>query len=77
MKKLIQKLYDKYNQQVVILIDEYDKPILDVTDNMSEAEAKRDILKGFYTVIKGIDECIRFVFLTGVTQVEDYKARQQ
>ena len=65
---LIQTLHDKYNQQVVILIDEYDKPILDVIDNMSEAEAKRDILKGFYTVIKEVDECIRFVFLTGVTR---------
>ena len=67
-KNLIIALYTTYKQQVVILIDEYDKPILDVIDNVAIASKKRDILKGFYTVIKGVDECLRFVFLTGVTR---------
>ena len=67
-RKLIINLHKKYNQQVVILIDEYDKPILDVIDDVALASKKRDILKGFYTVIKGVDECLRFVFLTGVTR---------
>ena len=66
---LVIKLFEKCNkQQVVILIDEYDKPILDVIDNLPEAKERRDILKGFYTVMKGLDENIRFVFLTGVTR---------
>jgi hypothetical protein len=67
-RELIIALHQKYNQQVVILIDEYDKPILDVIENLPLAEKRRDILKGFYTVIKGVDECLRFVFLTGVTR---------
>src|SRR6185437_13251389 len=66
---IIFKLYDKYDKtQVVILIDEYDKPILDVITDIKMAEAKRDILKGFYGIIKGVDEYIRFAFLTGVTK---------
>ncbi len=67
-ENLIIALEEKYNKQVVILIDEYDKPILDVIDNIEEAKAKRDILKGFYGVIKGVDAQVRFVFLTGVTR---------
>ena len=67
-RKLIIHLYNKYNKQVVILVDEYDKPILDVIDKLAEAEKQRDILKGFYGVIKGADEYVRFVFLTGVTR---------
>ncbi len=67
-RTIIEKLHTTYNQQVVILIDEYDKPILDVIDDVALALKKRDILKGFYTVMKGVDECLRFVFLTGVTR---------
>lgn len=67
-RELIINLQAKYKQQVVILVDEYDKPILDVINNMDEAKAKREILKGLYTIIKGVDEKIRFVFLTGVTR---------
>jgi hypothetical protein len=67
-RHLIAKLYEKYQQQVVILIDEYDKAILDVITDIKQAELKRDILRGFYAVIKGMDEKIRFVFLTGVTK---------
>ena len=67
-RTLIEKLHDTYEQQVIILIDEYDKPILDVIDNIEEAKAKREILKGFYGTIKGVDEHIRFIFLTGVTR---------
>ena len=67
-RSLITKLHEKYKQQVVILIDEYDKPILDVITDITAAEKNRDILKGFYTVMKGVDECIRFAFLTGVTR---------
>ncbi|MBI4769104.1 MAG: ATP-binding protein, partial [Chloroflexi bacterium] len=54
--------------KVVILIDEYDKPILDNIENVAEAGRIRDVLKGFYTVIKSLDAYLRFVFLTGVSK---------
>ena len=62
----------------VVLIDEYDKPILDVLDldyqvehlgkTMTLEEKHRNIMKSFYTTFKGADEDLRFVFLTGVTK---------
>ncbi|MBI4770238.1 MAG: ATP-binding protein [Chloroflexi bacterium] len=54
--------------QVVVLIDEYDKPILDNIENTEEAQRIRDVLKGFYGVIKALDAHIRFVLLTGVSK---------
>jgi hypothetical protein len=56
------------DRQVVILIDEYDKPIIDNIENAAEAQRIRDVLKGFYTVIKGMDQYLRFVFLTGISK---------
>ena len=54
--------------KVVILIDEYDKPIIDNIENKELAVELREILKGFYTIIKACDEYIRFVLLTGVSK---------
>ncbi len=54
--------------KVVLLIDEYDKPIIDNIENKDLAVELREILKGFYTIIKACDEYIRFVFLTGVSK---------
>ncbi len=54
--------------KAVILIDEYDKPIIDNIVNVEEATRIRDVLKSFYTVIKAMDEHIRFVFLTGISR---------
>jgi hypothetical protein len=65
---LIQKLHDKYQQRVVILIDEYDKPILDNITNKGLAIQIREGLKNFYSVIKDCDSWLKFVFLTGVTK---------
>ncbi|OYT13107.1 MAG: AAA family ATPase, partial [Bacteroidetes bacterium 4572_114] len=48
-------------KRVVILIDEYDKPIIDYLDDLSKAEENRDILKNFYSVIKDADKYIRFL----------------
>ncbi len=67
-KELIQKSYEKYQKPVVILIDEYDKAILDNLDQMEVAHANREILRAFYSIIKGSDRYIKFVFLTGVSK---------
>lgn len=65
-KELIQKL--SIQGKTVILIDEYDKPIIDHLENPELAKEMREILKGFYTVIKASDEYLRFVLLTGVSK---------
>ncbi|MCX8083730.1 MAG: ATP-binding protein, partial [Calditerrivibrio sp.] len=67
-KDLIKQASEKYNQKVVILIDEYDKPILDNLDQIEIAFEHRTILKRFYNEIKNQDEYIRFAFLTGVSK---------
>ena len=54
--------------KVVILIDEYDKPILDHIDTIDEAKTQREVLKSLYSVIKGSDQYLRFVLLTGVSK---------
>ncbi len=66
--ELIEKAFNKHSQRVVILIDEYDKPILDNITNKDMAKRARDILKNFYSVIKDSDRYIRFVFITGVSK---------
>ena len=66
--ELIKKAFQKYHQKVVILIDEYDKPILDNIENIPEALLIRDGMRDFYTKIKENDEYLRFAFLTGVSK---------
>ena len=68
-KGIIQRAYQQSGKQVVILVDEYDKPLLQ-TMGVNEAlnEHYRNTLKAFYSVIKTCDEYIRFAFLTGVTK---------
>lgn len=56
------------DRQVVILIDEYDKPIIDNLEHIEAASQIQDILKDFYTVIKAMDPYIRFVFITGISK---------
>ncbi len=68
MEELIKKTYEKYNQQVVVLIDEYDKAILDNLDQMEVASQNREIIKSLYTVLKDSEEYIKFAFLTGVSK---------
>ena len=66
--ELIEKAYAKYNQKVVILIDEYDKPILDNIEDTNTAKIMREELKNFYSVIKDSDRYLKFVFITGVSK---------
>ncbi|WDN89022.1 hypothetical protein BuS5_01990 [Desulfosarcina sp. BuS5] len=66
--ELIQKLAKKYGHRVVVLVDEYDKPILDNIDHPDIAIEMREGLKNFYTIIKDSDEYIKFAFLTGVSK---------
>jgi hypothetical protein len=65
---VIKRAYEQTGQQVVILVDEYDKPILEELDNEELQYQRRDTLKEFYGVLKTLDQYIRFVFLTGVTK---------
>jgi hypothetical protein len=69
-RQLIREAYYKYNKRVVILVDEYDKPILDniEKENLDVAKENREFLRGLYTVIKDSDRYIRFAFLTGVSR---------
>jgi len=67
-KELIENVFDACQQGVVILIDEYDKAILDNLDQLSVALENREIIKSFYSVMKDCDSSIRFVFLTGVSK---------
>ena len=66
-KELIEILYKRENRKVVILIDEYDKPILDAIDK-EFAYQVRDELKNLYSVIKDSDRYIQLVFITGVSK---------
>ena len=65
---LIEQLSLKYNQPVVILVDEYDKPILDNIEHSENAAYARGLLKSLYSVIKDSDQYLKFVFLTGVSK---------
>ena len=64
---LLESVHHKTGWKVVVLVDEYDKPILDVLENSELAKANRDYLHGFYGVIKDCAEHVRFTFVTGVS----------
>ena len=78
-RSVIKNAYDKTGQRVAVLIDEYDKPLLDVMSSnvnvtleggssMNIEKYNRELLKGFYSVFKEADDYLQFVFLTGVTK---------
>ena len=64
----LMKLLSEKHGRVVILVDEYDKPILDTLFDLERAETFRTTLRAFYTQIKANDEYTRFVFMTGITK---------
>ena len=67
-EQLIQEAQERHGRQVVLLIDEYDKPMIDNIGNIELALQMRDQLHGFYSIIKAADEHLRFVMLTGVSK---------
>ena len=65
---LLEALHRQTGQRVAVLVDEYDKPILDVLEEQELARANRDYLRGLYGVIKDSDAHVRFTFLTGISK---------
>ena len=68
LASLLEALHERTGQRVAVLVDEYDRPILDALDVPEVARANRDYLRGLYSVIKDSDAHIRFSFLTGVSK---------
>jgi len=65
---VIKSAYEQTGKQVVVLIDEYDKPLINTMNDKTANEEIRTLLKSFYGVLKSTDAYLRFVFLTGVTK---------
>ena len=68
LRRLLEELHRMSGRRVVVLVDEYDKPILDALSVPQVAVANRDLLRGVYSSVKFADAHIRFVFLTGVSK---------
>jgi Holliday junction resolvase-like predicted endonuclease len=66
--ELIGKMHETTGRQVVVLVDEYDKPIIEHLTDLNMAEENRKILKSFFQILKSADEHLRLVFLTGVSK---------
>ncbi len=67
-ENLISEVYNKTGQRVVILVDEYDKPLLEVEENRTLFEENQSLLKGFFSNLKSMDAYIKFGMLTGVAR---------
>ncbi|MDR0894258.1 MAG: ATP-binding protein [Prevotellaceae bacterium] len=65
---VIEQAYEKTGKRVVVLVDEYDKPLLANLDNEKRSEALRNTLKAFYGALKSTSDSLRFIFFTGVTK---------
>ena len=70
LRDLLDRLHQKTGRQVVVLVDEYDKPILDVLGDPERAGANRDQLRGFYGAIKDCAHLVRFVFVMAFKMAE-------
>ena len=67
-QQLLRRAHEHYDRKVVVLIDEYDKPMLDNIDDTELADQMRKQLRAFYSIIKAADKHLRFVMLTGVSK---------
>ena len=68
LKSLITTVYQKTGKQVVVLIDEYDAPLLDVVHEDEKLPVLRYVMRNFYSPLKDCEPYLRFVFLTGITK---------
>ncbi|MBR0301437.1 MAG: AAA family ATPase [Bacteroidales bacterium] len=68
LQVLIKRAYEKYGQEVVVLIDEYDSPLSGVIFDSEKALAFKNIMREFYAPLKKMDPYLRFVFITGITK---------
>ena len=68
LKNLIMDTCAKTGRQVVVLIDEYDAPLLDVVHEEKDLPVLRNVMRNFYSPLKACDPYLRFVFLTGITK---------
>ena len=68
LDNLIQSVHEKTGRQVVVLIDEYDAPLLDVVHEDSSLKVLRNVMRNFYSPLKKCEPYLRFVFLTGITK---------
>ncbi len=68
LRRLLRELHRKTGRQAAVLVDEYDKPILDALETPEVARANRDFLRGLYGTIKDSEAHVRFTFLTGVSK---------
>ena len=65
---LIKRAYEQTGKKVVVLIDEYDAPLLDVVHEWENLDVLRNIMRNFYSPLKACDPYLRYVFLTGITK---------
>ena len=68
LEGLIKRAYEQTGKQVVVLIDEYDAPLLDVVHEEKSLGVLRNIMRNFYSPLKACDPYLRYVFLTGITK---------
>lgn len=68
LASLITRVYEKTGKQVVVLIDEYDAPLLDVVHEQEQLPLLRQVMRNFYSPLKDCDPYLRFVFITGITK---------
>ena len=68
LNTLITNIYQKTGKQVVVLIDEYDAPLLDVVHEDTSLKVLRNVMRNFYSPLKKCEPYLRFVFLTGITK---------
>ncbi|WP_036978102.1 ATP-binding protein [Pseudobutyrivibrio sp. MD2005] len=67
-RHIIEQAVNSTGKNVVVLVDEYDKPLLDVIDDNEKEEHNKELFKGFFSTLKSYDSYIKFVFFTGVTK---------
>ena len=65
---IIRAAYEQTGKQVVVLIDEYDAPLLDIVHEEKNLPVLRNVMRNYYSPLKGCDKYLRFVFLTGITK---------